>query len=94
MIESLDKINCRRVVRTGRTPMRAEAEINKIGKAVGWVERFVLNPTYCPTPVFVGGDICGEITSSNYYNPDSTSPNQSKKSIFIKAPLLMYKWAI
>jgi hypothetical protein len=27
-------------------------------------------------------------------NPDSTSLNQLKKSIFIKAPLLMYKWAI
>ena len=25
---------------------------------------------------------------------DSTSLNRSKKSIFIKAPLLMYKWAI
>jgi putative transposase len=25
---------------------------------------------------------------------DSTSPNQSKKSIFVKAPLSVYKWAI
>ena len=42
--------------------MRAEAEINKIGKPVGWVERFVRNPTYCPKPVFVEGDLCDEIT--------------------------------